>query len=196
MLGAERDGYAIPNSDYTGKYTEIPIYYWDKNKTNVWRNSTLNINILNGTYLNTLGSTWSSKIATHTWQVGGVTYANMYLSTGTPKTTYDFEVGANSANVTYNAKVAIMYLSDYIYGASPSYWEIRGDGTNNWLYLESSENILCPRLDSSKNIFTLSSDSAIQGSNPNKATRPTIYLNSDVKLLSGTGTASDPYRIA
>ena len=65
-LGTAQHGSATPNSSYyKGSLSSIPYYYWSgssSNSSNTWSSSTLNTSILNGTYLNTLGSEWSSLI--------------------------------------------------------------------------------------------------------------------------------------
>lgn len=38
------------------------------------------------------------------------------------KTVYNYEVRANKANTTYDAKIGLMYISDYGYAAFPDAW--------------------------------------------------------------------------
>ena len=125
------------------KNTSIGSNYWSgssSNTSNTWSESTLNTGTLNGTYLNGLGSTWSSKIATATWYVGGNTDANIrYYPNGTPKNAYRNEITSPAESTTYSAKIGLMYVSDYYYGASPTYWTYLGytsssypDGNGNY----------------------------------------------------------------
>ena len=92
--------------------------------------------------------TIADKIATTTWKVGGGTYAN--ISQSVPATAYQYEVGSSASSTTYDAKIGLMYVSDYYYSASPSAWTLvgynddetkdyRAAKTTNWLYLGSTE---------------------------------------------------------
>ena len=61
---------------YKGSLSKISMYYWNyvnagNSKAN-WNESGLNTVNLNGTYLSNLGTTWTEKIATTTWNVGGI----------------------------------------------------------------------------------------------------------------------------
>ena len=98
---------ASNSSLYKGVKSIINRYNWNSStNTNNWSESNLNTVNLNTNYLNNIGSTWSSKIANHTWQVGGATSTNVYNSP--VKTAHTYEVGASAANTTYQAKIGLM----------------------------------------------------------------------------------------
>ena len=105
-LGTAPARIVTPNSSYyKGSLSNIPNYYWSgssSNDSNTWSSSTLNTDILNGTYLNTLGSEWTSKIATTSWKVGGNTYSNI-TQNATPKIAYTNEIESPVENTTYSA---------------------------------------------------------------------------------------------
>ena len=149
LLGTDGDF----SQEYTSKYFsgeqgESPssnsLYYWNNAGTNTWSESNLNKINLNTNFVNNIGTIWAKKIATTTWKVGGGTYAN--IVTSVPKTAYQYEVGANASSTTVDAKIGLMYASDYYYSASPSAWTLVGynssDATKdyrfskgeNWLY--------------------------------------------------------------
>ena len=89
------------SSYYKGSLSSIPYYNWggsSSNDSNTWSSSTLNTDILNGTYLNTLGSEWTSKIATTSWKVGGNTFSNTYIAP--VKTAYTNEIVSPTENTT------------------------------------------------------------------------------------------------
>ena len=73
-LGTAPSRNGTPSSSYyKGSLSSIPTYYWSGSssiESNIWSDSTLNTEILNGTYLNTIGSEWASMIATIEWKVG------------------------------------------------------------------------------------------------------------------------------
>ncbi len=180
-------------------------YRWSGSSTNrsdVWSESTLNTNVLNETYLNSLGNTWNSKITNHIWKVGGIFSSN---GQSTPQIAYSYEVGTNSSSTTYIAKIGLMYISDYGFGTSNTYWTTHLNNysnvaNNNWLYLGSSEWLITRYLDQSRYAFRvystyggiISNDNVYNNTNE---VRPTFYLNSNVEYASGTGTSSDPIRL-
>ena len=178
---------------------------WNSNTGNVWSTASMNT-YLNGTYLTSLG-TLADKIATTTWKVGGGSWTN--IGTSVPKTAYQYEVGSNSRPKTYEAKIGLMYVTDYYYGASSSAWTLVGynssDATKdyraatsiNWLYLGSDEWTISRTLDYSDTVFAVMSGrlyhyGVVMGS---YEVRPSFNLESSVTYISGIGTMSDPIRI-
>ena len=95
-----------------------------------------------------------------------------------------------------------MYLSDFGYATTPSYWNISminlGDINileNNWIHLGGSENLLAK---STTNPIRFDNYGYIDfgdGFNGVSATRPCFYLNSDVAYISGDGSINFPFRI-
>ncbi len=186
------------------KNTSIGNYYWSgssSNRINTWSNSTLNTSTLNDSYLAGLDSNlWSSMITTHTWKVEGMSYSN---GRSTPQTAYNYEVGANnSSSTTYKAKIGLMYVSDYGFAASNTYWSTNlGDynsaTSNNWLYLGSNEWTISRRSDYYDYAFGVKSGNvnSINVYRDSNAVRPVFYLSSLVNYVSGSGTQSDPIRL-
>ena len=177
---------------------------WNTSSSNTWSSSSLNT-YLNGTYLTSLG-TIADKIATTTWKVGGGTYAN--ISQSVPATAYQYEVGSSASSTTYDAKIGLMYVSDYYYSASPSAWTLvgynddetkdyRAAKTTNWLYLGSYEWTISRRSDTTTSAFRVTSTgSVLSGSVASSiAVRPSLNLLSSVKYVSGSGSMSDPVRV-
>ena len=180
------------------------IQNWDTNGSNTWSTSSLNT-YLNGEYLTSLG-TLAEKIATTTWKVGGGSWAN--IGTSVPKTAYQYEVGSSASSTTYDAKIGLMYVSDYYYGASPSAWTLMGYNSDamkdyraatstNWLYLGSYEWTISRRSDDTNSAFCVNSTgyvflydvASIRG------VRPSFNLLSSTTYVSGSGSMSDPVRI-
>ena len=199
-------------SDYTsykGSQSALYWYYWDNiSNSNIWNNSSLNTINLNTNFLENVGSRWSNLIAEHIWQVGGLTNTNGYNSNA--QTAFNYEVGLNTANVTYIAKIGLMYVSDYYYSASSIYWNYAGFNSssatsdyraainNNWLYMGGFDWTLSCILDTTDSIFFISRPGATSYRNANglSGVRPAFYLSSEVILVGGSGTISDPYRIS
>ena len=171
---------------------------WDTNNSNTWSSSSLNT-YLNGTYLTSLG-TLTEKIATTTWKVGGGTATN--TSQSVPATAYQYEVGSSASTTTYDAKIGLMYKSDYGFAADQSGWTTKLSSYNsnkskNWLFLGSSEWTISRNSASTNNAFGVISTGNIGNSDVASSidVRPSFNLDSSVKYVSGSGSMSDPVRV-
>ena len=203
MTGSGGDYYGVysySTSYYKGSMNKsnIASYYWNRSNgtssTNTWSGSRLNKTNLNSSYISYIGTTWSNKIATHTWYVGG------YSTPGaTPKTWYN----AESSGTTYRAKIGLMYGSDYGYAASNSYWttnmvNYENAVNNNWMYMGLNEWTISRHSSNSIIAFGVDAPGYLNGSilyNFSYAVRPSFYLTSSTTYVSGSGTSSDPIRI-
>ena len=176
---------------------------WNTNGLNIWSTSSLNT-YLNGEYLTSLG-TLADKIATTTWKTGGGTQEN--IQNTVPSTAYQYEVGTNASTSTYDAKIGLMYVSDFGFAASSALWTKKLSNYNsststNWMTgIEelvitrdssySSSGISSVFYVKSGNIFYASASSMTYA----KECRPTFSLLSSVTYASGSGTSIDPIRI-
>ena len=158
------------------------------------------LNIVNGTYLSSFDSTWASLIVDTNWHVGGVGDSEYY----TAKEYYEFEFGDRpSSSTIYNAKIGLMYVSDYGYAATPDNWNtVLGDyhlaADSNWLYYNDYYDLTISPSTNVNSIMIISSYSgSITSARPSTQYpyRPVFYLNSNVLYSSGTGTSSNPIRI-
>ena len=205
-LGTAQHGSATPDSTYKGSLSSIPYYRWSgssSNRDNTWSNSTLNTEILNGTYLSTMGSEWASKIATTEWKVGGNTPSNIYDEP--VKSTYQNEIVSPAEVTTYSAKIGLMYVSEYGYAASPENWltnlydyNTATNRDNNWMYMGDIGWTISRSSDWTDTAFVVYGAGRVDtGSvSSHNGVRPSFSLESDVVLSGGTGSASDPFRIA
>ena len=208
------------SSYYKGSLTTINRYDWNNSTgNNAWSESKLNTINLNQNYINNIENTWSSLIATYTWKAGGGSLS--YLRHNIPKIAYNYEIGANSSSTTYSAKIGLMYVSDYYYGASPTYWTYPGftsssypdaDGnygsnydyraaiSSNWIHMGLIEWTISRNSNYSYSVFAVMSTGEVNSTggigNYFYAVRPCFYLNSNVTYVSGSGTSSDPFRIS
>ena len=188
-----------------GDLTKIGTYKWNKTYDNTWSTSTTNTTNLNNnflTYLDGKNAKWKTMIADTTWYVGGMTSTNGYKSNA--KTAYTYEVGVNKDATTVNAKIGLMYLSEYYYGATPDYWMLQGfrydNATNdNWLYTGLYEWTISRDSDASDGAFAVRAGGDLI-INPvdysdGAAVRPSFSLSPSIKFTSGEGTAVNPIRI-
>ena len=171
---------------------------WQISKDNTWSSSSLNT-YLNGTYLTSLG-TLADKIATTTWKVGGGKTAN--INGVVPKTAYQYEVGSSASTTTYDAKIGLMYVSDYGFAADQSGWTTKLSSYNsntskNWLYLGHDEYTISRDSNTTGSAFIVYSGYVLSYlvNNATNGVRPTFNLNSSVTYVSGDGTQSNPIRI-
>ena len=198
-------------SYYKGSLSKVDRYYWNykaaNSASNEWSTSLLNKTNLNTNFINNIGSTWANKIATTTWKVGGNAWANIGASV--PKTAYQNEIISPSENTTYDAKIGLMYASDYGFAASPSAWTTtlyKYDGndakgtsikTINWMYMGYNDWTISR--------VSVRSDYAIPVTYAGRVyentvlsgngVRPSFNLSSSITYVSGSGSAVDPILI-
>ena len=211
LLGTDGDFSQEYTSDYfSGEQGESPssnsLYYWNNAGTNTWSASKLNTVNLNTNFTTNIGTAWANKIATTTWKVGGGTYAN--LRDAVPKTAYQYEVGSSASTTTYDAKIGLMYVSDYYYSASPSAWTLVGYNSDytksyasakgeNWLYGGGWDWTISRTSDNSNPAFYVNLYGRVYYDNVDgiRGVRPSFSLLSSTTYVSGSGSMSDPVRI-
>ena len=217
LLGTDGDYYnAYAGAGWSGtnkgsnSTSEIGAYYWNNNtQNNTWSESRLNTVNLNTNYLNNIGSKWSDKIATHTWKVGGNTSSNM--GTVPVSTAYKNEITSPATNTTYEAKIGLMYVSDYGYAAAPSAWTTplyNSSGNDyrlssitsvNWMYMGLVEWTMVQETSASVVAFDLYLSGHVNSFfvyyESGLATRVVFYLKSEINYVGGEGTAEAPIMI-
>ena len=214
QLGTDGDyygAYSYSTSNYKGSMdtSNIASYYWNVNGTNTWSESQLNTVNLNTNYinyLNNIDSEWTEKIATTEWKVGGNTWAN--IGTQNAPTAYQNEIVNPAEATTYSAKIGLMYVSDYMYGAAPTYWTYVGNRSSstdyraaindNWMYMGLYDWTISRYSDYTNGaLYVFDTGSVGNGSVylSNYGVRPSFYLESSVEFSGGSGSSADPYRI-
>ena len=198
---------------------------WDKSNTNDWTASSLMnllngayLNSENGTggeycygYSTTVGAncdytesgindTYRPMIENVTWYLGG--YSRI---SATAESFYGYERGTtvySGRPTSTTGYIGLMYPSDYGYSVlASSCARTTNIGSScagqSWMYGQGYEWTITPYSSSNARVFYVTSDGAL--SNPSvilgAAARPVLYLNSNVYVIDGTGTQSDPYII-
>ena len=196
---------------YRGNSTTLDIYYWnDSTNKNTWSESLLNKINLNTNFINNIGTTWADKIATTTWKVGG--NIEMYIRNKISSSAYKYEIiNPVTTNTTdnateYDAKIGLMYASDYGFAADPSAWTTKliyyyeniNETTiksQNWMYMGYHEWIITRTPPYPTSVYFVQSRGDVSY-NTVTATiigvRPVFNLEQSVTYVSGTGTKSDP----
>ncbi len=228
--GAYSGKYTDTNTYYKGNNIDnIAAYYWNyygtDNYDNMWKDSNLNKINLNTFYLNNYLNNvdkLTSNIANHTWTVSGVPYNHLESAAyfvyekelGTNKLTTTSNKCYTNANsttsrlcnqtddLTYKAKIGLMYVSDYGYAASSDTWNIQSssyDKAQNWMYMGLYEWTITRNHDAGTNSWYIDA-SGYQNDYFTAASmyavRPVFYLTSSTKLASGDGSKTNPYRLS
>ena len=211
LLGTDGDysGSDTPDTNYyKGSLSSIDTYYWNNvTKKNTWSESNLNKINLNTNFINNIGSTWANKIATTTWKVGGNTFDN--IGSSVPSIAYQNEIVAPAENTTYDAKIGLMYVSDYGFAASPSAWtttlynydgnDAKGTSikTINWMYMGYYDWMISRRSGNSSSAFFVNDDGYVYYDivSDDSGVRPSFNLLSSITYVSGSGSAVDPILI-
>ena len=215
--------YSNYNSDWTGNTTGIKAnlnvlfneYFLNSTNTSStygacsnWTYFSTNTNYRTNDCSDIVGygidSSVLNSIETTTWHLNGSgtsqSKQNWYLcERGGNSCT-----GANSGtySTTTDAKIGLMYLSDYLYASSyytNSDTTTQGTGyfgNKNWLYKGYSEWTLTPYASYANRVWTVSGGSAnyAPAGSPYSA-RPNFYLKSTVSISGGDGTFANPYLI-
>ena len=206
LLGTDGDysGSDTPDTNYyKGSLTSIDKYYWNNvTKKNTWSESNLNKINLNTNFINNIGSEWANKIAVTTWKVGGNTYGNITRSV--LSVVYQNEIISPTENTIYDAKIGLMYVSDYGFAARPSAWNdslgrYYNVGASNWMYMGLSEWTILRSSSYSDVVFYVYYDGHVLDylGEVSKlyGVRPSFSLSSSITYVSGSGSMSDPILI-
>ena len=181
------------------------------NSRNNWITATLNTH-LNNNYYNTLSTDAKSMIGTTKYYLGGYNTASI-----TTDVMWEYE-RMNGGRKFYwgtnpimqsdaNKKIAIMYASDYGYGASKECTSNLDDyddsanckTTNNWLDRSENTWLLSQGSGSSTYAFIVSSAGYVNSNydvfSYAYAVRPVLTLSSNIQISGGEGTSDKPYQL-
>lgn len=186
--------------------------------TSYWTNADINT-YLNGTYYNSLSATSKSMIGNANYYLGSRPQTENDVFLGSTEEFYSWERGTvvhEGRNTTWTGKIGLMYLSDefmvYANGVESTCYTTPylcdpnegADPTKGWIL---NSNILSGG-SSTEDMWTMvsfkNSDSRLFNiistgplyeyyANGSFGVRPVAYLNSDVRIASGTGTSADPF---
>ncbi|MCX4365875.1 MAG: hypothetical protein OSJ70_08920 [Bacilli bacterium] len=197
---------------------------WDENSKYKWESSTLQ-NLLNkGDYYNKIndysnkGLTQEAKnqIDNIVWNLGGMAYNNSYFPNASK---FYVAERSNTAISGYPIKwtgyVGLMYPSDYGYSmggdtrekcVGTNYYQSGNSGglssTNcpetSWIFNKQNQWTITVRTNGTPSAFFIGFDG--RGDNndygyKDVGVRPTVYLNLNVRISTGSGTDSDPYKL-
>ena len=170
---------------------------WNSTTSKNWANASLNTT-LNTSFLTEKLSGVEDKIVEVAWKVTGYN-----TNDTTAKTFYKSEIASTT---TVNAKIGLMYASDYGFAITPDYWTTNLSSysteviNKDWLYLGADEWTISPLSNGTRYAWYVDSDGNVQKGmggtvTISHAVRPSFYLTADVAYVSGTGTSIDPIRV-
>lgn len=157
---------------------------WDTNNSLDFNTSSVNAYLKN--YYDSMEASSKELIASTNYKLGG-TDALSVGSTGM----YDSEVSSNGVD----GFIGLMSVSDYAFASGLSDDLIESDvfkTSTNWLNSNEAEWFINKN---ATGVYARGKDGSIgtDSTNAQKVVRPTVYLDSSVKILSGDGTESNPY---
>ena len=155
-----------------------------------------------------------NQIDTITWKLGG-TASYDSSSNGLASHWYTYERGTTvytGRPTEWQGKVGLMYPSDYGYATSGGStinrtsclntkldsWGVATDCKfNDWLNIATYQWTLAPYSSDSESVFYFDMTGPIDltGSFGQEGVRPSVYLLSEMSILSGEGTPESPYEI-
>ena len=193
IISVECDGTIKIMNDNVG------LWSWDTNGSTDWnRPASLNT-YLNETYYNSLSSEAQSQIVAKDFSVGAVAENNNDLANQ-----------INNENSTlWNGKIAMPTVSEYLRSSSNKSKcdtiQLYNDNyttcnQSTWMYISYPDWWTLSTLDNSSfeafiilRYYGISYNMVTRSS---YGVRPTLYLSSNIKITSGTGTSQDPYQIS
>lgn len=160
-----------------------------------WKYSELNTINLNTNFINQLPSKWQSLIINTDWVVKWNAYSDIFWNFNASET-FTNEILNTNENNLYNAKIGMMYVSDYAYSASKERWADNISASKfPWMFVGEEWTMLSVSDGGKIYIDSGSSFSRADSTNVAKISRPVFYLNSNILYDKGTGTSDNPIRL-
>ena len=168
--------------------------------------------------INKITDTAKSMIQNTTWTLGGTNYktSNPPHETYTVNELYESERGTQvySGHATTSTDyIGLIYPSDYGYASTDAscrqnlrsgvtYTNNTYGGTptcknNNWLFKGVWYWTISPYSSHADGVFHVYSDGRLNGNGAlcRESVRPSVYLKSDIKIVSGSGTKDDSFKL-
>ena len=190
---------------------ELNTEYIDTSKISgntTWYNGLNNSKTGNYNYNNNIKQIYMPYIANVRWNISSVNYnlgtLASYKQERATETIKNPSDGVERTN-TWDGKIALIHPSDYGFASSDENCKKNLNSSNcknnNWLFNNKYQWTLSRvfdqtsvfRISSSGELFTCAWDG--YGTNGTYNVYPVTYLKSNVNIISGTGTSSNPYKL-
>ena len=196
-------------------FIDLAITEPTKSALNNWaRPASLNT-YLNKTYLNALSTTSQNMIGDTKYYLGGGGN-NSNFNSSVDFYSYERKIKNTKSNEFYYdknpnswvGKLGLMYVSDYGYASDNCETKALNDYNNsndlricnntNWLFnLKKLEATITQYSNTSTSIHYIADNGTVvstyQASLAQTVVRPTLYLKSEVRIIDGDGTSTNPY---
>ena len=210
-------------NDWTKSYLrEFLNEYYYGGKTITCHSETSGSTATNATItcpeINKINDTAKSMIQNTTWTLGGTNYktsnppyetypvnelyqkereTQVYSKHATTSTDYigliypsDYGYASTDASCRQNLRSGLTYTNN-TYGGTPTC------KNNNWLFKGVWYWTISPRSSSASDVFIVHGDGHLGDYNAlyRESVRPSVYLKSDIKIVSGSGTKDDSFKL-
>ena len=182
----------LNNGYYNGTDSTCNVYYTSVTKTCYFSETGLN-------------STARNMVESVVWNLGGIS-----STSNTAEEFYTAERGTtvySGRPTTWTGKVGLMYPSDYGYAVLASScarttnlgdYDSTACTGNNWLKADSIPWTMTPSSSSSSYVFIVSNYGHLNTgiASYGMGVRPSIYLKSNIAVMGGDGSRSNPYEVS
>ena len=191
-------------NDWSNSYIRefLNDYYYD-GKTITCHSETSGSTATNATItcpdINKISSSAKNMIEKTTWNLGGLAY-----NTKPVNKLYESERGTRvySGHETKSSDyIGLIYPSDYVFASTDESCSQAPYGStckkNNWLFKGVWYWTISPHSSNARNVFCVSSDGNLSDNIAlyRGSVRPSVYLKSDIKIVSGSGTKEDMFKL-
>ncbi len=198
----EKAGWRIISVECDGtikimKISNINLMTWNTDGDGNWDGPTTLNTYLNSTYYNQLDSVAKSQIIDGNFSIGEITEDNTNL----------FEQINDENSKKWKGKIALPTVSEYLRTnsnkSSCGTFSLNNNNSNScknttWMFTSNVYNwwALSRPYNGFSSIGIEIINGRIDSGNQPSLVRPTLYLSSNIKIIGGTGTSSDPYQIS
>ena len=144
--------------------------------------------------INKINAAAKSMIQKTMWNLGGIAYGTKPVNK-----LYTKERGASDHALTSSDYIGLIYPSDYVFASTDeSCGQNPYDSTcknNNWLYKDVKYWTISPCSSYAFGVFLVNGGGDLNSNYAlsRESVRPSVFLKSNIKIVSGSGTSSDPY---
>ncbi len=199
---------------------ESSLSDWSTSGLSYFLNNKQDTNGKNKGYLSYLSIDSLNQIADSKYYLGDVLISSNPAAEGNNTTTissYEMEHNINNGltedKSTWIGKIGLMYPSDYGYSAHNNYWNNTGLGiyssifSKSWMstmqnvkerhmwFISPSKYSGCASILLASGNVTFTNIIGTSSGGRDVTVRPTLYLKGNVKIISGTGEVSNPFKL-
>ena len=167
------------------------ISAWDINGNTDYELSTMN-SLLSVSYYDRLSETAKGQIDKFAYRLGGADDLNI-----PSLTMYESELASSKS---ISVPVGLMQVSDYAFASGLGETEllttITSKNANNWLYTGKAEWFINQNKENQVYALTTTGEITTTDVSEEMLVRPVVTLDSNIKIIGGDGTSSNPYLLS